>query len=490
METFPRRQDVLDTDRDAAFVTREQLRRWQLGDHDALIVSISHCWESMQHPDPWGFQLDLVAAKLKEQIPEQDVWLFYDFTSLHQFKRSPEEDEKFHAAMKNMHLLYCHENTETWQILELSPREFKTKNRRPFVVYDDEKGQASQGQEESLRTNYTLYERRGWCYAETLWSYTRSNNDRTCQLGSRKLMALAPTSPETFQKEASRGLEFTHHEDLNHVVELQKIVFDRMAKTCGQLHLERLDSHQVLVLADALKHYEKLERLHLAHVDFDAAMAETLAQQIVEQQIASLSLACCGGASSMFKALSEAARRFGNWNVVALEKLTLKQIALTSDSLQLVCAFLKKCLRLSDLHLRSCNVVDEGIGQLAPVLPKLTHLSLSENEIKDAGAAQVAEAIRQSTSLVELDLSENSIGSQGAHVLEQVFHGHPALPRFKLHGNPWHDSYNEKFSDLSKKSGIFPTRTRRSSAAEHGCQLLKDPFPRRSLTAAVSARFL
>lgn len=60
-------------------VTHEEVRDWGDGRRDAMIVSVSHAWETREHPDPCRFQLqnlaDCAAAYLS------DLWLFFDYTS-------------------------------------------------------------------------------------------------------------------------------------------------------------------------------------------------------------------------------------------------------------------------------------------------------------------------------------------------------------------------------------------------------------------------
>ncbi|CAK9023504.1 unnamed protein product, partial [Durusdinium trenchii] len=50
-----------------------------------VIESISHAWESMEHPDPHGFQLDQIIQRCPTITSTRSVWLFYDFMSLYQY---------------------------------------------------------------------------------------------------------------------------------------------------------------------------------------------------------------------------------------------------------------------------------------------------------------------------------------------------------------------------------------------------------------------
>ena len=87
-DTLPRRQEA-DSARcangEAALVTHDELREWAKDPTRAIICSVSHAWETREHPDPCGYQLEQVvnAVSLYEAAYEGAVWIFYDYTSLY-----------------------------------------------------------------------------------------------------------------------------------------------------------------------------------------------------------------------------------------------------------------------------------------------------------------------------------------------------------------------------------------------------------------------
>ena len=87
-DTLPRRQEA-DSARcangDTALVTHDELKEWAQDPTRAIICSISHAWETREHPDPCGYQLEQVvnAVSLYEAAYEAEVWTFYDYTSLY-----------------------------------------------------------------------------------------------------------------------------------------------------------------------------------------------------------------------------------------------------------------------------------------------------------------------------------------------------------------------------------------------------------------------
>ena len=107
-----------------ALVTHDEVRAWGEGSRDALICSVSHSWESREHPDPCGHQLRVLASctALWNYAFLADIWLFYDFVSLFQFKRpTAAQEQSFQRAMANMHVIYAHEFSWTFRIEGLTP---------------------------------------------------------------------------------------------------------------------------------------------------------------------------------------------------------------------------------------------------------------------------------------------------------------------------------------------------------------------------------
>ena len=89
-------------------------------------IAISHCWESREHPDPYGHQLEqIVSAIGQENLLSGRVVFFIDYTCLSQFKRSDEQETSFQSSMKNLQLLYANSGSSfcegVWTISRLTP---------------------------------------------------------------------------------------------------------------------------------------------------------------------------------------------------------------------------------------------------------------------------------------------------------------------------------------------------------------------------------
>ena len=124
--------------------------------------SLSHMWESMQHPDPWRYQLAEV-AQLYQNLQDV-VWVFVDFMSLHQYKRNDSQESCFRKALERMHMLYSHEVVQVDILEALTPEDRKVDGT--LDVYDEAEDCIKKVPITSLKLNPTPHALRGWCQAE------------------------------------------------------------------------------------------------------------------------------------------------------------------------------------------------------------------------------------------------------------------------------------------------------------------------------------
>ncbi|CAE7356113.1 Nlrc3, partial [Symbiodinium necroappetens] len=77
-QRLPRRQEAESAyvDCRTALVTHEEVQVWADGKAPAgtKVVSLSHCWESREHCDPYGYQVSKLAEALKGE-----EWVFIDY---------------------------------------------------------------------------------------------------------------------------------------------------------------------------------------------------------------------------------------------------------------------------------------------------------------------------------------------------------------------------------------------------------------------------
>ena len=252
---FPRRQEanretceLTDGSEVSAIVSREEVRGWAEGGKKAIICSVSHSWETREHPDPCRFQLEQIVnfVSLFDAAYFDDVWLFYDYVSLFQFQReSEEQNASFKAAMSDMHVLYSHKFSRTFRIENLTPepvwRAMLENPAEQVRVYFDEAKAVTPRPLKDLVENRVPYGDRGWCKAEVEWSSTRdftAKNQRIDAAGEEEgseLKGRVPTTPELFKAQMASA-KFTHRADAGSVQVLPtrrcQFVRRRCLKTC------------------------------------------------------------------------------------------------------------------------------------------------------------------------------------------------------------------------------------------------------------------
>ena len=284
-ETMIRRQELEAQHGHAALVSQEELRDWSAGRIKPQICSVSHCWESREHPDPFGYQLAILAA----HIHAAD-WFFIDYMSLYQYGRRTDEQYRcFQLAMKHMHVLYAHEFTSTLRIEDLTPEDVQERMASKMVtIYYEPTDSVQPVPITELKANATSYFDRGWCQAEVQWSLSRSlpaSSYRIPQRPDHELTGRAPMAPKTFQERVeAKTFKFTHRSDLTDVLALQESVFLEKAAACGELVVERLPATEFPILATALPYYISLEHLVVQQSEMGWDGAKALAEAIQESK--------------------------------------------------------------------------------------------------------------------------------------------------------------------------------------------------------------
>eukprot|EP00439_Symbiodinium_sp_Y106_P055625 s1688_g7.t1 len=247
-------------------------------------VSISHVWESMQHPDPWRFQLQSVVDKYRLRLADSVVWIFFDFLSLYQYDRDEDQDRVFKLGLHWMHLLYSHEAVEVHRIEALTSKELRddceAREGSSIPVYWKEEKKVMDISIHRLDLNDTPYSLRGWCQAERQWAALRT---------SIKGEFPVPLAPHIF-RERMKTLQFTHREDSDSVFELHEKLFRQKAATTVQLLLEGLDVEKIADLAAALLSYTMLKEVVLTAIPEHAAWK--VAAAVVESGACDVQIEC------------------------------------------------------------------------------------------------------------------------------------------------------------------------------------------------------
>ena len=125
---------------------------------------------------------------------------------------------------------------------------------------DGEAGQVQEVAIRDLKLNDTPYFERGWCEAEMQWSCMRSDASQMVALDSydeqsqeAPLQGRAPMPPDVFQQQVVRNvLKFTHADNSEDVMKLQRRVFLEKAENSEVLRRAALPAKQISFLGLAL----------------------------------------------------------------------------------------------------------------------------------------------------------------------------------------------------------------------------------------------
>ena len=166
------------------------------------LIVVSYGWMTPGHPDPDAHQLEQFCRfiKLSSHV------VFWDFVSLFQVKRNPEQEELFQVALSGMHMLYGH-------------------CRAKIVRLTDTAGQSA------ATAACTPYRKRGWPLFETAASSGAAkvvtiSNDR---IGNPDLDRPVPMSKEIFAEILETKVFTSRNADLQRVKELYESVYDMVS---------------------------------------------------------------------------------------------------------------------------------------------------------------------------------------------------------------------------------------------------------------------
>ncbi|CAE6963275.1 Nlrp4a [Symbiodinium sp. CCMP2592] len=382
-----------------ALVTHEEVQAWADGEalEGTQIVSLSHCWESREHCDPYGYQVAKLATALKGK-----EWLFIDYVSLYQFQRlSQKQNVSFRRAMQHMHVLYCHEKSSTLRIESLTPEGDIAEAERKqdcVMMYHHPSGLVKPVPVTELVKNHTPYAQRGWCAAEREWSSTRAatNLSREVDAPEGEKGGSAPMVPEAFRENVAHQLKFTHLDDVETVCRLQAEVYQEKAEMCKSLRLVDLGATALDIALSALKNYPQLESLEIVQCELSSKLPLLL--QVADGK------------------------------------------------------------KLRRLHLQSNELAEEGIRQIFEALAlqpngALAALSLSHDCIGVAGVEALAEALRTSA-LIELSLSHMCLDSDGVGALAEAIKQTPMQKKLSLAGEKLAEEDSFALLEALRVSGV------------------------------------
>ncbi|XP_073729789.1 uncharacterized protein [Misgurnus anguillicaudatus] len=163
-----------------------------------------------------------------------------------------------------------------------------------------------------------------------------------------------------------------------------------------------------------------------------------------------------------------------------LKEIDLSNSCLLDSGVKQLCKELKTS-KLQILKLNKCGLQEEGCSALASVLgsdsTSLKELDLSNNELQDSGVQQLSAGLQNNSTLKILRLSNCSITEEGYKSLALALESNPShLTELDLTGNDPGESGVKMLIDVKNKSK-FTLKTLRflkSDDAEKGCQYVKN----------------
>jgi len=187
------------------------------GNEGSPCIVVSHPWRFPGHPDrdpdlpaeQRGAQLHELIEELDRLSIKDDVLVFYDFCSLPQMPRTPEEDRCFGLALDKMHLLYTSPSCSVSVL--------------PSVGLPKSKGRE--------------YIKRAWCFFELMIS---ADCERICNTDNDDVATLlagahAPLTEEAFREQFEEK-DFTNNGDKPKVLKMFNKITSERRRAQRRLH--------------------------------------------------------------------------------------------------------------------------------------------------------------------------------------------------------------------------------------------------------------
>lgn len=345
--TLPRRQDM----RAEAFL---DMRR--VSHNNSHVIAISYCWFTRAHPDPHGYQVQIMCRMLNQfeaYWVDSKTGLFIDWCSLYQMPRTNLEQMAHQRGMQHVNVLYAHQDTFVWMLTKVLPHlDIIPYHSRGWPTF-----------ERALSQLITM--------ASMVWDLGKLNEDCEDYLSTMRHCVAkreAPKDPKAFEQ-ALAPKTFTQDIDRNFVVERYAITFKAIVLSATQLCYSGLmwNDNDCATLATALPNCLYLTALDLSNNSITAAGAEVLCKYLSYCKI--------------------------------LKKLVMEQNKFACMGAEAVARTVSSCPQLRVVNLRWNSIDLRGFAAFAQVdfPPRLDLLDLRGNIVNTghSGAAHLIDAWRR-----------------------------------------------------------------------------------------------
>ena len=207
--------------------------------------------------------------------------MYFDYTSLFQFKRNSVQEESFRKALQSEYALYAHESTLTFRVESLSPEDVWQKMEDDLVtVYHEPSDTVKPVPLKDLVANRLPFGDRGCCCTEVQFSCMRSDTAQNQWIdaegnpgtpgdtphgglnGLNGLKGKAPTLPDQFIHEMETA-KWTRPQDKEPLMVLHKKLFEEKARDCTEWIVEGLPAKEMQALGQALPYFKSLNSMSL-----------------------------------------------------------------------------------------------------------------------------------------------------------------------------------------------------------------------------------
>lgn len=361
------------------------------------VIVLSYMWLTSEHPDPDGAALQLLLRALRcfisssERQPRYGV--FWDYLSLYQKPRSPDEDKAFRNSLNGISYLFVHPDSLVFLITELPMEDHNLQGH-----------------------NNVPYMQRGWPFAELSWSSLVKavhgrvfdlsklgdaddyfELDERCATDTR----LTPLTPRRFQDELRKRSFSNGKDDCDRVSDLYRSSFVTLFShmTCVVYRAQGWDSAQGEHLVEVVQegYAPILTSFMLQDNYLDSVFCTSFANAAVHD-LKYLNLSHNPIGDEGVAALSPVLVRTG---VVVLEDVGMTPVGCLALC-ETWCSTKRSVEPLRNWNLDGNALGDEGVGLLSPFMTRsVLEIHLSEVGLTDAGCRALAASLCGDQSLCQ-----------------------------------------------------------------------------------------
>jgi len=290
------------------------------------------------------------------------------------------------------------------------------------------------------------------------------------------LTGRTPVAPDAFAADM-HSAAFTHRSDEGAVIDLQKKVFLEKVTKRRKLKVEGISLQQMQALAQSLRHFEQLESITINDFRCGDSEARAFVEALATTPIKKISCKTQDQSSldCLVKAMAGASKTLKITHLDLATPIFYHGGELGASGAEAIAWFLKSTTTLVNLDLSENNLRNEGAEVLAEALKQnrtLKRLNLAHNDIGVEGVQALQQALETNTTLEHLELDES--GSFLVGVWEAIFFACDANPRIRRPSAVLSEASDGSEEQALKSPFEAAVRIKASDGSEE--QAFKSPF--------------